>query len=111
MSLDIAKKIEEIRKQPQHIRIKYAWMSVAICMGFIFIIWVFSIITMFQGKDTGNSSSNSMSDLQEKIGNLPKNSISEIDNAIVPDNQNSEGLNYTDPQDNSSISSIENQDQ
>lgn len=34
---------EKIKKKPEHIRIKYLWISVAICMFFISLIWLASL--------------------------------------------------------------------
>lgn len=35
-------KLEEIRKKPEHIRIRFVWAAVAISMAFVIIIWLFS---------------------------------------------------------------------
>lgn len=49
--MNINKKIEEIRKKPEHIRMQYVWGAVFISMVFIFIIWLFSIKTLIQSKN------------------------------------------------------------
>jgi hypothetical protein len=41
--MGIQNKIEEIRKKPEHIRLRYVWAMVAISMFFIIIIWFFSL--------------------------------------------------------------------
>jgi hypothetical protein len=41
--MNLAKKIEEIRQKPEHIRLRYVWFLVVLCMTFVFIIWIFSL--------------------------------------------------------------------
>ena len=36
-------KLEEIRKKPEHIRLRYVWAMVTISMIFILAIWFFSL--------------------------------------------------------------------
>lgn len=43
--MNIQKKIEEIKKKPEHIRIRYVWFLTAFCMFFILLIWEISIKT------------------------------------------------------------------
>ena len=45
--MKIRDKIEEIRQQPEHIRIRYVWLSVAMVMIFIIAIWIFSLKVEF----------------------------------------------------------------
>lgn len=49
--MDLFEKIEEIRKKPEHIRLRYVWAMVAISMIFVLAIWFFSM--------AGNSEKNS----------------------------------------------------
>jgi hypothetical protein len=49
----IEHKIAEIRQQPEHIRLRYVWGSVAICMVAVLAIWFISIKASFM--ETGNS--------------------------------------------------------
>lgn len=37
-------KLDEIRRKPEHIRIRYVWMWVAISMVFVIAIWIVSIV-------------------------------------------------------------------
>ena len=39
--MNLTEKIEEIRQKPEHVRLRYVWFLVALCMAFIFIIWIF----------------------------------------------------------------------
>lgn len=41
--MNINDKLEEIRKKPEHIRLRYVWAMVAISMFFVIIIWFFSL--------------------------------------------------------------------
>jgi hypothetical protein len=40
--MGIQDKIEEIRRKPEHIRVRYAWMYTAIVMFFVILIWIMS---------------------------------------------------------------------
>lgn len=46
--MNIHKKLEEIRRQPEHIRLRYVYGALAVSMFFILIIWLFSVKNMFQ---------------------------------------------------------------
>lgn len=46
--MSISDKIEEIRRKPEHIRMRYVWAGVAIAMFFIIIIWLFSLEEAFK---------------------------------------------------------------
>lgn len=41
--MKLAEKIEAIRRKPEHIRLRYVWFLVVLCMTFVFIIWIFSL--------------------------------------------------------------------
>ncbi len=46
--MNINRKIEEIRKKPEHVRMRYVWGGVAIAMFFIIIVWLFSLGETFK---------------------------------------------------------------
>jgi cytoskeletal protein RodZ len=48
INMSIQSKIEEIRKQPEHVRMRYVLLSVFVSMLFISVLWVFSITTSFK---------------------------------------------------------------
>lgn len=59
--MGIYDKLEEIRKKPEHIRLRYVWLMVAISMAFILIIWIISLKSeqettapAMEGIDTSN---------------------------------------------------------
>ena len=47
----IEHKIKEIRRQPEHIRLRYVWGSVVVCMVAIIVIWFLSIKVNFMDLD------------------------------------------------------------
>lgn len=44
----LRRKIEEIRQQPEHVRVWYAWVGVAIVMFFVVVIWIFTLQESFR---------------------------------------------------------------
>ncbi len=46
--MSISDKIENIRRQPEHIRLRYVWLGVIVSMIFIVIIWIFSLQETFK---------------------------------------------------------------
>ena len=48
--MNIQEKIEEIRRQPEHIRMRYVFGSVSVSMVLIGILWIFSLTTSFQDR-------------------------------------------------------------
>ncbi len=59
--MGIMDKVEEIRKKPEHIRVRYAWFFVAISMIFVITIWIFSISASLQEKQDSSAESGSPS--------------------------------------------------
>lgn len=49
MALDLWEKVEHIRKQPEHVRMRYVFGCLAVSMTFILGIWVLSVRESFQG--------------------------------------------------------------
>ena len=49
--MSIFDKIEEIRRQPEHIRLRWAWGLTAFGMVFILIIWMISFSAQFENTD------------------------------------------------------------
>ncbi|MEK7494305.1 MAG: hypothetical protein AAB615_00365 [Patescibacteria group bacterium] len=83
MSLGIWEKIENIRSQPEHIRMRYVWGSLAISMLFILSIWLLSLHESFtiisedtpealeQGKEVlSGENEPSLNDLMQKNESL-----------------------------------------
>lgn len=83
--MDINRKIEEIRKKPEHIRMRYVWGAVALCMSFIFIIWIFSLHETF--KSSGAKEGN-LPSIKDDI-NQQKQSIPSLKDFINESNKSS----------------------
>lgn len=60
-----------MQAQPEHIRVRYVWISVAISMVFIVAIWIFSIGSLFQGGEkNAEQSTGSTASISEQLENL-----------------------------------------
>ena len=69
--MNLTEKIEQIRRQPQHIRLRWVWGSVIVSMLLIFVIWLLSITLMFKTSTQTDSQSvdGLVSDLKTQINN------------------------------------------
>lgn len=84
--MNIQRKIEEIRRKPEHIRIRYVWFLTAFCMFFVLLIWEISIKTdprLIQKKSDSKfnfKENNVIKDIQEKSEDIKKikDNLSEI---------------------------------
>ena len=47
--MGIQRKIDEIRQKPEHIRVRYVWFAVSVCMFFLVMVWIFSIRDQMSG--------------------------------------------------------------
>jgi len=67
--MDFQKKIQEICEQPEQSRRKYVMGGVLACMGFVLIIWIFSVSRDLSSltEISSESSSSSMNDLRENM--------------------------------------------
>lgn len=63
--MNLTNKIEEIRKKPEHERVRYVWMMVSISMVFIVFIWFFSFKSMFRGEEKTNSGSDTAIEVEK----------------------------------------------
>ncbi len=90
--MNISDKIEKIRRQPEHVRLRYVWAGVAIVMFFIIIIWIFSLQEAFKNsipepkesallKNQWESAKENMPSIEEFMQNNPQ---SNINNEIAP---------------------------
>jgi len=90
MIINIKKKIKQINKEPEHIRMMYVWGCVAASMLIIFIVWVFSIVSMFTNHKTDNNNTEEigkqLQDLREQAASLKSlgnKSINDINEGIA----------------------------
>jgi len=81
--MSLQNKIEEIRRKPEHIRLRYVWALVIISMFFIIIIWFFSL-------------KNSQTQTASPLNSVDTSAITEQFNTGKQSLQNaSEGFNNT----------------
>lgn len=66
----IEKKVEDIRKQPEHIRVRYVWGAVAITMFFVIFIWLLSMKTNFTQLNNDPETQESIDELQKRIDEM-----------------------------------------
>lgn len=107
--MNINKKIEEIRRLPENVRMLWVWGCVIVSMFVISIFWIFSITSMFANKEKTVSDQgveNNLQDVQEQLqilqkqaseiknaGSLDASSIESIqENALTPDAISNEGF-------------------
>lgn len=67
--VSISEKIAAIRKEPDHIRIRYVWGCVAASMVLIVMIWLFSIAAMLK-KDSPKTNTDNLEQLKSQIQNI-----------------------------------------
>lgn len=63
--MSFEKKLDDIRKKPEHIRQRYVLISVIICMLFVILIWFFTIKTNFS--ESSSNSSNTFTEIQDQF--------------------------------------------
>ena len=69
--MNLSEKIEEIKRKPEHIRLRYVWFFVAVSMVGIVSIWVFSLKASVGNVSSGINnvrSTNDFSGVAEEIG-------------------------------------------
>ena len=105
MNIKIKEKIEQINKEPEHVRMKYVWICVAVSMFVIFIVWIFSIVSMFTNKQSISVDNNSsgfadtqkqFQDLKEQASTLKSLNDQSI-GAINEDNTNQQSSPSSSP--------------
>ena len=71
--MNIQEKIAQIRLEPEHVRLRWVWVSVAISMLFVLAVWIFSIGSLFQGeKNTSSSEDSSAQSITDQLSDLKK---------------------------------------
>lgn len=76
--MSLMDKIEEIRQKPEHEKIRYVWGMVAICMIFIFFVWIFSFKDLMRGNGNINSGSDTLDGLDIKEDDIQDGAIENI---------------------------------
>lgn len=92
--MNISEKIEEIRNQPEYMRVRYVWGCVAVSMFIIFILWIFSIASMFanEKKNSNQTTSEAVPSINEQLQALQaqSKSLKDLnDQSLTIDDKNS----------------------
>jgi hypothetical protein len=84
----IEKKIYEIRRQPEHIRLRYVWGAVALSMIFVIFIWIMSVKINFLKVQSDADTKRSLEGMQEQFQNIVPQQQSQgsvsIDDLLAP---------------------------
>ncbi|HBI17386.1 MAG: hypothetical protein UR60_C0007G0010 [Candidatus Moranbacteria bacterium GW2011_GWF2_34_56] len=64
--MNITDKIEEIRRKPEHERVRYVWAMVSLSMIFVIFIWFFSFKNMLGSDNKTNSESGPITGLEQE---------------------------------------------
>ncbi|EKD58218.1 MAG: hypothetical protein ACD_56C00171G0002 [uncultured bacterium] len=89
--MNISEKIAAIRKQPEHIRLRYVWACVGFSMLLIMIIWFFSIASLFQN-DYEQTGTDSVETLKNQLQDINQQAPSLEDFAQTPLTIGNEGI-------------------
>ena len=66
----IEKKVHEVQQQPEHIRLRWVWGSVAVTMLFIVIIWAMSMRVNFLNINSDTKAQKSINEFQDQFSNI-----------------------------------------
>lgn len=73
--MSLIEKIEEIRKKPEHIKMRYVWLCVIVCMFLIVAIWFLSIKADINEASLKNKATNQETDEIKQSGSELLNEI------------------------------------
>jgi len=77
MFKEIEQKVDDIREQPEHIRMRYVWLAVGVTMFLVIFIWLVSIKTNFTQIQSNPKSQQDIDNIKKRINNLnPENAAS-----------------------------------
>jgi len=83
--MDLQRKLAEIRRKPEHVRLRYTYAAVAISMFFILLLWIFSLSgsikkttiqkqNVFEGLDNQKKSlQDATTDVKKSLDSLSSN--------------------------------------
>lgn len=89
--VNLAQKIEEIRKQPDHVRERYVWGCVIASMTLILTIWFFSLVAMFK-KDNPQTGPDGIDNLTSQLKSVGQQAPSLKDLGQQPIGIENEGV-------------------
>ncbi|HIP49959.1 MAG TPA: hypothetical protein EYG99_00740 [Candidatus Pacebacteria bacterium] len=81
----IEKKVDNIREQPEHIRMRYVWLAVGVTMFLIIFIWLVSLRTSFLQINTNTKSQEDIDNIKKRINELDPNNLTPIKEPISID--------------------------
>lgn len=68
--MDINSKIEEIRRKPEHIRVRYFWVTMIISIIFVLFLWIFSLKENLSSISIQNESTSEITEqIKEEFSN------------------------------------------
>lgn len=66
----IEQKVHEIRKEPEHIRMRYVWVALFLSMSLIIFIWIMSMQTNFLQVRNDPDTQKSLDSLQDQLNTI-----------------------------------------
>jgi hypothetical protein len=90
--MNISEKIARIRRQPEHVRLRYVWGCVAVSMFIVLAIWIFSISAMFRAQKNTPTQEGGASDIAKQLQDLKQQAPSLGDFTAEPLTVNGEGV-------------------
>lgn len=96
--MKINEKIEMIRQQPDHVRIKWVWICVAISMFVVLVLWIFSMTSLFMKDEVGpeNVVNENVENLGQQMKELQEqaSSIKSLNSQISDEIENADKAQY-----------------
>ena len=75
---DIKQKIEEINRKPEHVRKKFMYAAVFVCMIFVIIIWIMSVkINLSSSNQNENKEIQEPTSIDALLKDKAQNKVSE----------------------------------
>ena len=81
----IEKKVDNIREQPEHIRMRYVWLAVGVTMFLIIFIWLISLRTSFLQIHNDPTSQQDIDNIKKRINELDPNNNTATEKPISID--------------------------
>jgi len=81
----IEKKVDDIREQPEHVRMRYVWLAVSIAMFLIIFIWLVSLRTSFLQIHNDPTSQQNIDDIKKRINELDSNNSTATEKPVSID--------------------------
>ena len=82
---EIEQKVEEIREQPEHVRMRYVWLAVGVTMFLVIFIWLISLRTTFLQMHSDTKPQQNIDDIKKRINELDSDSTTSTKKPISID--------------------------